>query len=83
MTIEDYPAEALRNGWEGDVRVDLTIGVAGRVTNCRVLQSSGHSVLDDATCRIFTARARFRPATDPSGKPIEDHFQTHINWQLN
>jgi protein TonB len=79
---EDYPPEALDNGWQGDAHVDLTIGTNGHAIACKVTQSSGHQVLDDATCRIFMARARFQPAQDQAGNPIESHYQSHLNWRI-
>jgi len=77
-----YPPEALRNGWQGDVRADLTISPAGRVTTCTIAQSSGHKVLDDATCDRLL-QIPFTPARDDSGKPIEGHLLTPpITWKL-
>ena len=82
VTLDDYPREAVRNGWEGLVRVDLTIGTKGRVTDCKVIKSSGHAVLDTTTCKIMMTRARFQPARDDAGNAVEDHYETQINWQL-
>jgi protein TonB len=79
----DYPREALRHGWQGDVTVDMTVGIQGRVTGCTIIESSGHEVLDETTCKIVTDRARFLPARDSAGNPVESHYQTHINWRLS
>lgn len=82
QSAADYPPEALRNGWEGDVVTDLTINTLGRVSACHVVQSSGHKVLDDATCDLLIKRAIFNPATE-NGKPVEDHVRTPpIKWRL-
>jgi TonB family protein len=83
FSVEDYPREAVRNGWQGDVRVDPTIGTNGRAKDCKVIRSSGYKVLDDATCRIFLTRARFKPSTDDAGHAVEDHYETHIDWRLS
>jgi protein TonB len=82
FTSEDYPRKALRHGWQGNVGVDLTVGTNGRVRGCRVTESSGHEVLDDATCKIVSERARFMPAQDAAGKPVESHYSTHIDWRI-
>lgn len=83
FSYEDYPAEAVRNHWQGTVIADLTVSAAGRVTACKIVKSSGHAVLDDATCNIIIQRATFNPARDANGKPIEDHVQTPpIAWIL-
>jgi TonB family protein len=78
-----YPPEALRNHWQGDVRAELTISENGAVVACRIVQSSGHEVLDAATCNLIIKRARFVPAKDDSGKPIKDTVMTPtISWRL-
>jgi protein TonB len=83
FSSEDYPREAVRNHWEGSVIADLTINPQGRVTGCRIIQSSGHEVLDDATCDLLTRRAMFKPAVDANGNPTADTVRTpQINWKL-
>ena len=79
----DYPPQALRMGWQGDVGVDLIVSKRGRVVGCTVYQSSGHDVLDDATCKIFFKRARFKPATDADGNPIKGNIRmSPVKWRL-
>jgi protein TonB len=80
--MDEYPADALREGAQGLVRVTLRIGTNGRVKSCKVIKSSGHRSLDLATCRNLQARARFTPATDDAGNPREDDYQYEINWRL-
>jgi protein TonB len=83
FTVSDYPTEAIKNGWQGNVTVDLTVGPKGRATNCVVVVSSGHEVLDKTTCRILMRRARFKPATDASGQPVESHIiPDPVRWWL-
>jgi TonB family protein len=78
-----YPPEAMRHGWEGDVSADLTINGQGRVSACRIVQSSGHAVLDEATCRLFRERARFNAAHNESGAPIESTFHVRsFKWRI-
>ena len=83
MSSDDYPEEALRNDWQGDVIVDLRISAAGRVKSCRIHQSSGYPALDLKTCEIFLLRARFTPAKDEQGNPVEDNFRAPVvHWRL-
>jgi protein TonB len=78
-----YPAEALRNRWQGVVRAKLTINERGAVQACQIVQSSGHEVLDAATCNAIIKRARFVPAKDSNGKPRKDTVMSPpITWQL-
>ena len=83
FTYDDYPAEAVRNRWQGTVVVDLTISRDGSPTACRIVQSSGHKVLDDATCDLIMRRAKFVPARDMNGNPIESHLQAPpVTWAI-
>ena len=78
----DYPAEALKNGWEGKVVFRALIGTDGRAKTCEIVQSSGYDVLDDATCVKVIDTARFEPARDEKGAAVEDYFQTGFSWEL-
>ncbi len=42
-----YPARALRMGWSGKILVSFTILENGRVTNTKILSSSGYDLLDE------------------------------------
>ncbi|HEX9955368.1 MAG TPA: TonB family protein [Allosphingosinicella sp.] len=83
VTIEEYPAAALRAGEQGQVRVTLDIAPTGRVTGCRITASSGSARLDSATCRLLYSRARFTPARDAAGNAVPDRFQTGLTWSLS
>ncbi|WP_145054254.1 energy transducer TonB [Lignipirellula cremea] len=43
-----YPAEAVRRGWEGTVMLELEVAASGRVGRVTILQSSGYPILDRA-----------------------------------
>jgi protein TonB len=77
---EDYPPSALDNNEQGTVSVTLTVGPSGRVTGCS--PSGGPSSLQQATCRLLTARARFSPAQDGSGNPVTATTTARITWQI-
>lgn len=78
----DYPAEAIRNGWHGTAAFRLTIDGMGQVAQCAITASTGHAVLDEATCRLLTARARFTPARTASGVAAADSYNGRITWRL-
>jgi protein TonB len=83
FSYEDYPADAMQHGWQGSVQVDLRIDAKGQPRSCRIVRSSGHQSLDLATCNIMLLRARFTPAKDSNGKPVEDVFHAPpIVWRL-
>ena len=80
--VEDYPIESLKRGEQGTVGYELTIDKKGRPKGCRVIKTSGSIRLDSTTCSILMQRARFRPARDNYGNPVEDIYRGEINWRL-
>ncbi len=82
VTTRDYPRVALVRGWEGTARYAVEVNLAGRVTDCRITSSTGHEVLDDATCRYITRRARFDPARNTSGEEVSGTFTGAVTWQI-
>jgi protein TonB len=82
VTNNDYPQVALRRGWEGDLTYALDVGADGRVDDCRIINSSGRSVLDDAACRMITRRARFDPATNSSGDTVGGTYRGAVSWMI-
>jgi TonB family protein len=82
ITLDDYPASALARRAEGTSTVRWTITKEGFVANCRVVKSSGHADLDQATCQAITLRGRYRPQTDANGNPVDVEDQRSIRWTL-
>lgn len=82
VNSSDYPAEAVRAGEQGTTGFLLAVGPNGSVTDCNIMRSSGSAILDAATCRLMTSRARFTPALDANGKPTSDTVSARIAWRL-
>lgn len=82
FTADDYPAAALNDEQEGTSHFRLMIGTDGRVSRCEITASSGFAALDAATCRILTARARYRPARDASGALLAGADSGRVTWRL-
>ncbi len=78
----EYPAEARRLGLEGRVVFRALIGTDGRAKSCEIVQSSGHMILDDATCVKVIDTARFEAARDANGAAVEAYFQGPFVWEL-
>ena len=53
-----YPPEAIAQGWEGEVRLLITLDEGGRITDVRVAVSSGHTLLDEAAVKAAYAARR-------------------------
>lgn len=79
-SARDYP-KATREQRLGDyVIVALTVGLDGRVKDCRVHRPSRDAQSDQITCRLATDRFRFRPASDASGHPVESVYGWQQRW---
>lgn len=64
----------------GRVVVNLAIAADGRVTACRLVESSGNPATDALTCRL-SYRIIFRPARLGSGRPVPDDTFYVVNWR--
>jgi protein TonB len=79
-STRDYPV-ATREQRLGDyVIVALTVGIDGRVKNCRVHRASKDPASDQVTCRLAIDRFRFRPATNGAGNPVESIYGWQQRW---
>jgi TonB family protein len=83
ISDSDYPDRAIRNGEHGVVSYVVTVGTDGRPLDCRITQSSGSGELDQQTCRLVRARARFRPSIGTDGKPRVDTYDGAVTWRLD
>jgi len=81
-TPNDYPRRALREDRAGTTGFRVTVNAKGRVESCSVTRSSGHSDLDQATCKYITRRARFRPATNGDGAKVSGTWSSQVRWQI-
>ena len=82
FSTDDYPLAAIARGEEGPVRAEVIISPEGRVSECRIVESSRSAALDVTTCNILRRRARYSPARDSVGRPVEDRQTVKIRWQL-
>lgn len=89
------PAQLVRNLTRGDYRsigagrlpngramVSLRVEPTGAPSGCRIVRSSGDSVVDSGLCPLIEARLRFRPALDDHGRPIPYQLQYVATWSL-
>ncbi|MBA2115077.1 energy transducer TonB [Bremerella alba] len=63
-----YPAEAVRNGWQGEVLLRIAIAPDGQVSQVSVAKSSGYEILDQAALRAVRLWKGI-PATQ-AGEPV-------------
>lgn len=79
---EDYPSAALRERRGGHVGYRFVVSPEGWPISCSITFSSGSPDLDQRTCALLKGRARFRPAIDPSGKPVFAVYRTTASWWI-
>lgn len=82
VTTYDYPTYSLAYDEEGTTGFRLTVAVDGKVSDCAVTSSSRFALLDAATCKHITRRARFTPALDNDGNPIEGSYSNRVTWRI-
>ena len=75
LRSRDYPPDLRRRLSDGaSPFVIFTVLPNGRVTGCRIYQSSGDPAVDDMTCRLVSARFVYRPAYNRRGEPVSSQM---------
>ena len=82
VTTNDYPPASLRANESGTVAFRLTINPQGQVSACKITMSSGHPLLDQATCLLVTRRASFTPARNARGRPTIGTYSNRVRWMV-
>jgi len=77
----DYPALAVRQGWQGTVLLRVRVLQSGAVESVEVVKSSGKKVLDDAAIHTVQ-RWVFAPSTRGS-TPIDGFATVPIEFKLD
>jgi protein TonB len=82
LTRGDYQQLAAGRLPAGRAMLALRVEPSGVPSNCRVVRSSGDSVVDGGLCPLVVNRLRFRPALDDQGRPIAYQLQYVATWRL-
>ncbi len=82
ITTNDYRSIWIARELTGTARFRLAIAHDGRVTECTITGSTGHTALDTATCRLLEQRARFEPARNSSGDAVASSYTSAVSWEL-
>lgn len=78
----DYPSAALRGELSGRSAFRLVVDRFGIPRECTITESSGHKVLDDATCDTIMRRATFYPARDAEGNATTGSYAHAVRWKV-
>ncbi len=75
-----YPAQAKREGQQGQVIVGVLVRKNGDIGEVRVVQGSGYALLDEAAVRGMRT-ASFQPARI-EGQNVDAWFKAPVNFRL-
>lgn len=79
---QNYPLEARKQGLYGNVRMLVTILASGEVDSIKVLETSGHAVLDQAAVKSIQIASPFEPF-DPALSEKYDQIEIVRTWQFS
>lgn len=80
VTESDYPTPALFQSIGGIVQFRLDVGSNGKVMGCYILSRTSPDLFADMTCRRIKQRARFQPALDSDGNPVNSFFVNKVRF---
>ncbi|MGI8705448.1 MAG: energy transducer TonB [Sphingomicrobium sp.] len=70
LTNSDYRSLTGNGLRRGSAALALHVDTQGRVDGCRVIRSSGDSMVDVGICALVSRRLRFAPARNARGQPV-------------
>ncbi len=79
---DDYPSDLLSMDAQGFVGFRLMVGKDGKPTSCHVQSSTNQADFDAISCRLLMRRARFTPALDSEGNPIESYWASSVIFSI-
>lgn len=77
-----YPRSSLARGEEGDVQFEVALNKEGKLTSCRIVESSGFAALDAATCDVVVETGQFKAARMDIGDRTPSVHTGYISWRL-
>jgi TonB family protein len=77
----DYPPQALIRNLEGSIILELTISSHGLVNNSKVLQSTGHTLLDEEALKVVKLWA-FKTSKKDRESREERHYTINFNFSI-
>ena len=77
----DYPPSSWLAGEGGLVVYEIAVDPTGKATQCRVVETSGHSALDETTCATVMERGEFKPARNEAGEAIKGVYRGRHFWR--
>lgn len=79
---ERYPRSQLRNGEQAVVRIRLMVSSDGTATDCVIQNSMNEEEFDELACELLLENARFDPALDANGDPMDSFWVTSVIYRI-
>jgi hypothetical protein len=80
VTPDDYPVKMLNAGQSALIDFRLSVNAEGMPTGCFIQLTTRAKEFDAAVCNALMKRARFTPALDADGKPINSFYKNTIHF---
>lgn len=77
-----YPAKAEANGKVASMTIRVMIDPTGKPTSCVVIAKTDSREFGNTACRQVMKVAKFEPALDADGKPVESYWTSGIRYDL-
>ncbi len=78
----NYPEQALKDKTYGKLRLSVIVNANGTIDSAEILQSSGHSILDDAALQIVHLSSPF-PPFPPEIRKNADQLEIIRTWRFD
>lgn len=79
---EHYPSEMLLRGYQAIVNLRAIVEIDGTASDCAIRTAVGSDEFKAESCRIVLDKARFDPALDRNGDPVQSYWVTTITYQI-
>lgn len=77
-----YPDSARARGLEGKTGIEFVVTETGKITDVKVLRSSGHTLLDEEAVRVVNMMPKWKPGR-LDGKPVSVIFTMPVSFKLD
>ena len=76
-----YPKDAINNNWEGTIILEVSINPDGYVSHIKIIQSTGHDILDITFMDTVREHYQFKPKR-VMGENKKDTVRLNYNYEL-
>ncbi|SNS63351.1 hypothetical protein SAMN06295912_1111, partial [Sphingomonas laterariae] len=78
---QEVPTGLLKRGERIRTTALIEVSAEGLPTRCTVTQSPGPAAIGDHACRLYMARARFKPARDEQRRATPGSYEAVASWE--